>query len=127
MADLPSAFANLSDDTHGVIESLLSDVYRGGDWGDEHEDMLIAWRGARGEAAMDGWHWWVGEVDGESYDEEGPTREEAIEKGRARYVDEGRFQIIEARLWTDTVKEGEDVSPFADTRNHEIIPVVANG
>lgn len=127
MADSGNPFVGLSAATHEVIEHLLADVYRAGEWEDEHEDWLDQWRAARGERGKDRWLWWVGEVGCAEYDEEADTREAAIALGRKTYVDQGEFQIVEARLWNDNVKEGEEISSFADSRNAAVIRLADNG
>ena len=119
----PNPFAGIASDhpVHDAIESLLSHIYASGEWDDDHELLLDQWRGALGEGAMGNWEWWIRDIDDESYEDTFATREAAIEAGKRRYADEGRFEIIEARLWSDAVKEGEDVSEFAAQRNHEVI------
>jgi hypothetical protein len=114
-------FIGLPDVAHAAIEKVLSRLYAVGDWNDEDEAVLAQWREARGEDAKDRWQWWVGYVDAESYGEEVDSREQAIEIGQARYGEDGKFAIIEARLWNDDVKEAAEISEFAETRNHEIV------
>jgi hypothetical protein len=114
-------FIGLPNAAHAAIEKVLSRLYAVGDWDDEDEEVLGQWREARGEAAKDHWRWWVGYVDAESYGQEADTREEAIEIGQARYGEDGKFAIIEARLWADDVKEGAEFGEFAEARNHEIV------
>lgn len=122
MADNP--FTDLRPETHAVIEALLSAVYGDQEWDENHEATLDMWRVARGEDAMDEtWQWWVGEVGCFEYDEFAATREAAIEKGRSMYAEYNRFQIIEARLWDDLVKDGEEICRFAQSRNMEVIEV----
>jgi hypothetical protein len=119
-------FVGIGPALHDVIEKLLGHLWAAGEWDDEHEDFLDQWRAARGEDGMDVWRWWIGEIDGESYDEDFASRDEAITEGRNRYADEGEFQIVEARTFNDLVKEAEDISPFAQTRNFEKIKISAN-
>lgn len=125
MADVPNPFAGLPESTHTVIEQLLHDIYAAGEWADEHEHMLDQWRAERGEAAKDSWGWWFGEVDVESFDDEAPTREEAITRGRVAFAGEDLFWIVEARFWADNVKEGQDIAEFAEMRNRETIAVMS--
>ncbi|SDA15160.1 hypothetical protein [Sphingomonas sp. NFR15] len=124
MADASAnpAFVGLSNGTHAVIEKLLSDIHAAGEWTDEHEALLAAWRASRVDAAKDEWRWWVGAVDDDSYAEDFATRDEAIAAGPA-HAEEGCFQIIEARFWADNVKDGAEITDFADCRNHEILEV----
>lgn len=114
-------FNGLPETAHEAIERLFSRLYIVGDWDEEDENLLGLWRDARGDAAKDDWSWWVGYVDDESYGEDAASRDQAIEIGRTRYGEDGEFQIIEARLWADSVKEAAEVGEFAETRNHEIM------
>jgi hypothetical protein len=127
MADQPNPFIGLSQAVHDVFEQMLATIYRAGDWDDRQEQLLNQWRQARGKAAKDSWGWWFGELDGESYDDEAPTRDEAIARGRVAFAGDDSFWIVEARLWADNVKEGEDVSEFAEMRNRETILVDPSG
>lgn len=121
MSDQPNPFAGLSESTHKIIEQLLHDIYAAGDWTDDHEMMLDQWREARGEAGKAAWKWWVGEVGDEAYALDERSRDDAIRCGHEEFSREGQFQIVEARMWADIVKEGEDVTGFAETRNGEVI------
>lgn len=123
MTDNP--FIGLPEPVHSIIEQLLADLYNVGEWEDRHETQLQQWRLARGEDAKGPWRWWIGEVDPcEGYSFEAVTREEAIAIGNREFNNddnEHAFQIVEARMWSDTVKEGQDISPFAEARNCEVI------
>jgi hypothetical protein len=125
MADpIANPFVGLSPDMHGVIEKLIARVWNDCDeWFDEDEDLLTQWREAREDDGLDAWSWWVGEVGAESYSFDAGSRKAAIEIGNREYAEQGRFEIIEARTWADIVKEGEDISTFARTRNREIVEV----
>lgn len=123
MSDTNNPFIGMTKAHDGVVEQLFSSIYAGGEWTDDHEEMLGQWRDARGDEAYDDWTWWVGYVGDESYGENALNRQKAIDLGQRDYRDEGKFQIIEACLWNDNVKEGEEVSAFARTRNHEIVQV----
>lgn len=112
--------------THAAIEKLLGDIYRSGDWTDDHEDILDQWRAARGDDAKDNWAWWVGEVGCETYSFGPETRDAAIADGRREYGQDGKFEIIEARLWNDDVKEGEETMWFAESRNKEVVIMASN-
>lgn len=125
-APTENPFVGLSDAMDQVVERLFYDLWRGGEWNDEHEELLQQWRAARGDAAFDHWIWWFGDVEGDSYDEEADTRDAAIALGTARYLAEGQFRIVEACLWNDNVKEGEEISEFARTRNGETITIVGS-
>lgn len=130
MADLTKAFTGLSSDTNAVIEDLLQLIYRAGEFQDEHYDMLDAWRNARGDRAMDAWRWWIGGPDDdELYEDEFASEMEALAAGDRRYADEGKFRIVEARGWADSVEDGADEIGFAATRNARVVEVkgVANG
>jgi hypothetical protein len=126
MADAQNPFVGLRPETHAVIEQLLTDIYRLGEWEDEHEKILSLWRAAQGDAAKDGkWIWWIGVVDDDAYSFDAGTREEALAIGHREYHDAEAFEIIEARLWKDDVKGGDEIADFAETRNHEIITLAA--
>ena len=115
-------FVGMTKAQDDVVERLLSDIYRDGEWDDTHEDLLAQWRAARGDDAFDHWVWWVGYVGSESYAEDAENRMKAIDRGRRDYSDDGgKFQIIEACVWNDNVKDGDEVTEFARTRNHQII------
>lgn len=118
-----TAFDGLRPDTHLVIERLLYDLHNGGEWNEEHEALLDQWRDARGDGAKGAWRWWVGYPNCESFGEDADSREQAIEIGKRSYVEEGSIEIVEARLWADNVKEGEDVSAFAESRNRDTIAI----
>ena len=121
----PNPFLDLRSDTHSVIERLLYDIHAAGEFSDEHDALLTQWRNARGDAALDRWSWWVGEVDGESYEYEFSDRDAAIAMGRTAYAAEGQFEIIEGRMWNDNVMEGEEITSFAATRNREVVRIEA--
>ena len=116
-------FTDLRPETHQAIETILGRIYGTCDWSEADEETLAEWREARGEDAKAEWTWWVGEVGCESYADNAPSREAAIEIGRRDYFVEGKFEIVEARLWADSVKDGEDVSAFAESRNRETVNV----
>jgi hypothetical protein len=123
---MSSPFADLRPETHDVIEKLLSNLYSSGEWGDEHEKLLDQWRAAQGEAAKDEkWIWWIGVVDDDAYSFDAHTRDEALAIGHREFHDVEAFEIIEARLWKDDVKGGDEIADFAETRNHEIITLAA--
>jgi hypothetical protein len=127
MADLSKAFTGLSSDTNVVIEALLQLIYRAGEFQDEHYDMLDAWRKARGDAAMDAWRWWIGGPDSdELYEDEFASEMEALAAGDLRYAAEGKFRIVEARGWADSVEDGADEIGFAATRNASVVEVKAH-
>jgi len=118
---LPAAnpFVGLPEPAQVVIEKLLSTIWSSGEWADEHEDMLGQWREARGDDAKEAWAWWVGEDADEPYACDALSREDAIRRGHEMFSREGRFRIVEARMWADNVKEGEDTAAFAEVRNGE--------
>ena len=126
MGDTTNPFIGMSDAAHQVVERLLSDLYKGGEWQDEHEDLLDQWRDARGEDAKTDWHWWAGDVDNDVYSFDAATRDEVIAMGRREFRSDGKFRIVEARLWSDFIKDGADVCDFAETRNYAVIPVADN-
>jgi hypothetical protein len=123
-------FSHLDKRGHDIIEALLTCIWKSGEWEDEHEDVLAQWRADRGAAAKNSWRWWVGELDCEFYADVFDERLAAITKGRSLFADEvfesEIFQIIEARVWADNVKDGDDVIAFAETRNKEVIRMHAN-
>ena len=121
-------FLNVPDATHDVIEELLSNLWASGGWTVRHEDLLDQWRIARGEVAKDQhWRWWIGEVDGESYSLDFDRREDAVAAGRREFANEGKFWIINARLWADNVKDGDDIQWFAESRGKATVVVADNG
>lgn len=121
-----------SDKTDELIEALFIALYAAEEWGDEHEKLLSQWRAARGEFAKDTWTWWVGDVDDVECACVASSREDAIARGRKMFSNEGRFKIVEMRMWADNVKEGDDITECADFRAMEVIrcilpPITPNG
>lgn len=114
----------LNKEASDTIEKLLAGIWGQTEWSDDHDEILDKWREARGDAAYDHWTWWVGDsCEGESYSYNCETREEALEYGRREFKHEGSFRIVEARVWADDVKEGDEITEFAETRNAETIKV----
>lgn len=87
---------------------------------DTWADIRDHWRARRGEAGKGDWSWWAGEVDGESYACEFNTRDEAIAWGKQEWLGDP-FRIVEARFWADDLTPEDDVVPFAEARNAEVI------
>ncbi|BBD98017.1 hypothetical protein SAMIE_1015180 [Sphingobium amiense] len=127
MADLAKAFSGLNNETHSVIEDLLNLIWCSGEWTDEHQDMLEAWRKARGEAAMSNWSWWIGDVDDDLYAYDFTSETAALDAGDRRFSAEGRFRIAEARCWNDNVEDGADEVRFAAIRNARVVEVRTDG
>jgi hypothetical protein len=119
MPDKPNPFADIPTPMNPIIETLLTTLWSSGEWADEHEEMLGQWRDARGDAAKEAWTWWVGEDADEPYACDALSREDAIRRGHEMFSREGRFRIVEARMWADNVKEGDDEMGFAEVRNGE--------
>lgn len=127
-------FEGLNADAMTAVGRLLEIARRSDEYDtsyDEIEGLIASWRAARGDDAFEDWRWWIGEVDGESYALDFLTREgaiaaapKAIERGDV-YSEDGRYWIIEARVWDDTLDEGKDIFPFADRRNHETLSIKA--
>lgn len=74
---------------------------------------------------MTPWSWYAGEVGEYSYDLacDEPSREAAINAAVAQLEVGDQFQIIEARSSEAKRYEGDDITPFLRTRNHELITV----
>lgn len=87
---------------------------------DEWADIRDRWRARRGEAGMDAWQWWAGEIDGDLYASCHPTREAAVAWGKSEWPGTS-FRIVEARLWNDEMDPIDDGMMFAATRNAETI------
>lgn len=127
----PNPFAGLRAETHVEIERMLALLRLESDSYDEVVEWIDLWRAARGETGMTGWRWWIGEVDGETFALDYPTRDAAIaDAPRAiRSGDfvsaDGSYQIVEARCWNDCLDEGCDDFSFADTRNAETLSIAA--
>lgn len=120
-------FVGLRADTHNAIETLLGRIYVAGEWDDQDEKFLDQWREARGDDAMSDWRWWVGSPSCDMFAEDASTREQAIAIGAREYAEDGRIEIIEARLWEDFVKEADEECSFAEVRNREVIVVGEGG
>lgn len=69
--------------------------------------------------------WYAGEVDEFAYDLacDEPSREAAINTVVAQLEVGDQFQIIESRSSEAKRYEGDDITPFLRTRNHELITV----
>jgi hypothetical protein len=127
MVDQSNLFTGLDKINLDLIEELLSDIYKAGEWEDRHEELLKKWRSSQGEAAMSSWLWWADLVDSESYSFHATTRQKAIDDARAGHLGSDEFgdiEVIEARTWQDVVKEGEEITPFAATRNKSRVPLL---
>lgn len=131
MTDTGNPFEGVNADAMEIIGTLLGKVYQQGDeW--EHpacDVWLKQWRAARGDAAVEGWQWWIGEVDGESFALSFDTRDKAIAAAPAAirdgdfYSEDGSYWIVEARCWADEVTAGDEIMWFAEQRNKETLRV----
>lgn len=124
--DPSSPFIGVNADAMAIFGTLLGKAYQS-----ENEDTVMEWidqwRAARGDAGFADWRWWIGEVDGETFALDYPTRDAAVtDAPRAiRAGDfgsiEGSYQIVEARGWADDVQAADDIRWFAEQRNKEVL------
>ena len=124
-------FEGLNADAMTAVGRLLEIARRSDEYDtsyDEIEGLIASWRAARGDDAFDHWRWWIGEVDG-AYGLYFATRDEAIAAAPAAirdgypFSEDGRFNIVEARFWNDSIEPEDDEMPFATSRNHETLSV----
>lgn len=129
--DEPNPFRGVNAEAMQIIGLLLGKVYQQADEWERPtcDEWLALWRDARGDDAKTPWRWWIGEVGGESYALDFPTRAAAI-AGAARAIrrgdvksDDGRYQIVEARCWADDVTACDEILWFVDQRHRAILSV----
>lgn len=114
-------FKTASPEVMAVVERLLIDLWKSGEWQSEHDALVDQWRDARWEAGMGPWVWWAASDGGDDcFTVEASTREQVIADARREFPTE-QLIIVEARSWDDRLKEGDDYSPFAMMRNREIL------
>ena len=72
---------------------------------------------------MTPWSWYAGEVGEFTYDLacDEPSRNAAITTAVTQLEVGDQFQIIEARSSEAKKYEGDDITPFIRTRNHEYV------
>jgi hypothetical protein len=118
MAEKVNPFVDVPDAAHAVFETLFGQVIADGsaDW---VWDLIYQWRVARGEKAKDSWEWWTGPEGCSEFEDCHLSRPEAIGAARIKYAMAGRFDITEARDWSDEF-DVEDRG-FAEQRNQETI------